>query len=100
MLTLPIEEKWFKMILRGEKTEEYREIKDYWKTRFHKAGLCLESGIPRAPAEVLFVNGYGNARPAIRATVRLSIGKGRPEWGAEPGAVYFKLIILEKEVLR
>jgi len=100
MLTLPIEERWFRMILRGEKKEEYREIKDYWKTRFHKAGLCMESGIPKAPAEVLFVNGYGNARPAIRATVRLSIGTGRPEWGAEPGEVYFKLIILKMEVMR
>ena len=100
MLTLPIEKKWFDMIWNGEKTEEYREIKPYWRERFHKAGLCFANGMPKMPAEVLFVNGYGNDRPAIKAKVRLSLGKGRPEWGAEPGAVYFKLIILEKEVLR
>ncbi len=100
MLTLPIEKKWFDMILRGEKTEEYREIKPYWRDRFHKVGLCLSNGIPRAPAEVMFVNGYGNDRPAMKARVRLSIGKGRPEWGAEPGKIYYKLIILEREKVR
>ena len=36
MLTLPIKKKWFDMILLGEKTEEYREIKPYWTTRFIK----------------------------------------------------------------
>ena len=95
MLTLPIEGHWFRMILRGEKTEEYREIKPYWRVRFFKAGLCFENGMPKAPAEVVFVNGYGNDRPAIRALVRLSIGRGRPEWGAEPGKKYFVFEILE-----
>lgn len=36
MLTLPIMGKWFNMILSGEKQEEYREIKPYYKTRFKK----------------------------------------------------------------
>lgn len=34
MLTLPIKKKWFDMILSGEKKEEYREIKEYYETRF------------------------------------------------------------------
>ena len=34
MLTLPIRKKWFDMILSGEKKEEYREIKEYYETRF------------------------------------------------------------------
>ena len=100
MLRLPITKKWFEMIESGEKTEEYREIKPYWRVRFHKAGLCFENGMPKAPAEVVFVNGYGNGRPTIRATVRLSIGEGRPEWGAEPGVLYYRLAILEKERVR
>ena len=37
---------------------------------------------------------------AIRAQVRLSIGRGRPEWGAEPGVLYYRLAILEKERVR
>lgn len=34
MLTLPIQKKWYDMILSGEKREEYREIKEYYETRF------------------------------------------------------------------
>ena len=34
MLTLPIKKKWFDMILSGEKKEEYRELKPYYKSRF------------------------------------------------------------------
>lgn len=34
MLTLPIQKKWYDMILSGEKKEEYREIKEYYETRF------------------------------------------------------------------
>ncbi len=33
-LTLPIQRKWFQMILSGEKLEEYREIKPYYDVRF------------------------------------------------------------------
>ena len=33
-MILPIKRKWFEMILAGEKTEEYREIKAYYDTRF------------------------------------------------------------------
>ena len=33
MLTLPIKKKWYDMILTGEKKEEYREIKDFYKGR-------------------------------------------------------------------
>lgn len=36
MLILPIEGKWFNMILSGDKQEEYREIKPYYTTRFKK----------------------------------------------------------------
>lgn len=34
MLTLPIQKRWFDMILSGEKKEEYREIKEYYEIRF------------------------------------------------------------------
>lgn len=36
MLILPIKKKWYDMIFLGEKKEEYREIKPYYETRFHK----------------------------------------------------------------
>ena len=37
MLVLPIKKKWFDMIKLGVKTEEYREVKDYWVNR-----LCIK----------------------------------------------------------
>jgi len=85
MLTLQIKGRWFRMIAAGEKPEEYREIKKYWGRRFIKAGLLDPDGRPTGKtAEVLFVNGYGKDHPAIQATVKLSIGQGRPEWATEP----------------
>ena len=36
VLTLTVNKQWFNMIVAGEKTEEYREIKPYWVARlFH-----------------------------------------------------------------
>ena len=33
VLTLNVSKQWFNMIVAGEKTEEYREIKPYWTSR-------------------------------------------------------------------
>ena len=45
MLILPIKKKWFDMIASGEKTEEYREIKPYYDSRFMNAfGFILVGG--------------------------------------------------------
>ena len=33
VLTLTVSKEWFDMIVAGEKTEEYREIKPYWVAR-------------------------------------------------------------------
>lgn len=40
MIILPIKRKWYEMILTGEKKEEYREIKPYYKSRFKRFSLC------------------------------------------------------------
>ena len=37
MLTLPINKKWFDMIVKGEKKEEYRAFTSYYATRFWNA---------------------------------------------------------------
>ena len=45
MLILPIKKKWFDMIASGEKTEEYREIKPYYDSRFMNTfGFILVGG--------------------------------------------------------
>ncbi len=37
ILHLVLKRRWYEMIERGEKTEEYREIKPYWTKRI---GIC------------------------------------------------------------
>lgn len=97
MLTLPIKNKWFNMILSGEKKEEYRELKPYYTSRFQKIFNMVYSCIPAGTDErkIRFVNGYGRERPAFTAKCTLSIKIGREEWGAEPGREYYTLKILE-----
>ena len=122
MLILPIKKKWFDMILSGEKKEEYREIKEYYETRFqnlfgaitiypssifsHRSKYELLQGeaVPEeirkdSIQEIIFRNGYSKNSKEIKARCRLRIGKGRPEWGAEPDKQYYILEILDKEKL-
>lgn len=98
MLTLPIKKKWFDMILSGEKKEEYREIKPYYDKRFRnimRSSECTywkeDYGCPTFFVELR--NGYSRSSLYIVAVVVLSIGCGRPEWGAEPNKEYYILRI-------
>ena len=110
MLILPIKKKWFDMILSGEKKEEYREIKPYYEARFSRCFLgdtsLLVGGKKGKLNEWLFTeikfckpvkfrNGYSSKSPYFIAKCQLTIGKGKPEWGAEPGKEYYVLRILE-----
>lgn len=122
MLTLPIRKKWFNMILSGEKKEEYREIKEYYETRFQnlfgaltiypssifsdrsKYELLQGEAVPEEirkdrVQEIIFRNGYSKNSKAIKARCRLWIGKGRPKWGAEQDKQYYILEILSVEKL-
>lgn len=95
MLTLPIKKKWFDMIRSGEKEEEYRGITDYYGTRFRNVfGYAAYWGEPH---KIRLRNGYSSNSPAIIVTCTLSKKQGNPEWGAEPGKMYFVLTILELE---
>ena len=107
MLILPIKKKWFDMILSGEKKEEYREITGYWTSRINNwsRDLCgdyrvtdqyflsqLRSG-SHEYCTAIFRNGYGKNAPSFKCDVKVCIGTGRQEWGAEPGKEYFVLQI-------
>ena len=46
MFILPIKKKWFDMILSGEKKEEYREIKPYYRSRLINEGFLDRYGLP------------------------------------------------------
>lgn len=89
MLHLTLKKKWFEMILSGEKTEEYREIKDYWKNRF----LIIDAPFVHSFKKfdkIKFTNGYSkNAASFIIECSAIDYGKGKEEWGAEKGKDYF-----------
>lgn len=94
MLILPIKKKWFDMILSGEKKEEYREIKPYYDKRFLNAfNLNCEHNGWDYPYPVMFRNGYSSSSPTFTAMVRIAVGEGNPEWGAEPNKKYYVLRI-------
>lgn len=76
------------MIASGEKKEEYREIKPYYIIRIIPSGNLLDPC--RDFYAVEFRNGYSLAAPILLIRCdEITIGPGRPEWGAEPGKEYF-----------
>lgn len=97
------------MIASGEKKEEYREIKEYYDSRFMNAfGVIfigdemLHNVLPEIeqvewPVPVIFRNGYSAESRQIKTMCTLSIGTGKPEWGAEPGKKYY-ILHIEKVV--
>ena len=94
MLTLILKGKWYDMIRSGEKLEEYREIKEYYTTRFRNAGLIDEQGRSTvALKSVVFRRGYAKNAPRMVCLCRCFIGRGWPSWGAAPGARYYVLRI-------
>jgi len=97
-LHLTLNKKWFGMILSGEKKEEYREIKPYWKSRLcistpegqpltdDYKGSCLWSQWD----DIVFKNGYSKNSPTMRVRIKnVRIGEGYSLWGAEPNKEYF-----------
>ena len=86
ILRLTLKKKWFDLIASGEKKEEYRELKDYWKKR-------LQIGERRDRYKffdiVEFRNGYSPDSPVIRLEfVRTAMGWGHAEHGAPDYPVY------------
>lgn len=80
ILHLTLKKKWFDMIASGEKKEEYRELKPYWKNR-----LCvyphIEAALPKSFDTIVFKNGYSATAPTLTVEcVGIEIGKAKPEW--------------------
>ena len=114
-LTLSLKKKWFDKIKSGEKLEEYREIKPHYIRQFIKFEP-LKNDLIR---DYNFHNGFDEgeikgiedellnlkydvldfslAYPSRAETdkwltfknPKIRIGTGLPEWGAEPGKLYF-----------
>lgn len=94
-LHLTLKKKWFDMIASGEKTEEYREPKDYWMRRLQRNSSLWFITIKFDC--VTFRNGYSkNADTVTLRHLETICGCGRPEWGAEPGKEYFVIKLGER----
>lgn len=84
-LYLTIKRKWFDMILSGEKTEDYREIKDYWNSRLKD---------PSRFQRVVLRNGYSKTAPsAVFMFGGIEKRTGKPEWGAIEGKEYYCILL-------
>lgn len=83
------------MISNGYKTEEYREIKDYYRKRF----LEKDNTFKRFDI-VEFTLGYPKKEDALKRMrfelKEIIIGLGKQEWGAEPNTEYFVLKLGER----
>lgn len=100
-LVLTLKQKWFNMILSGEKTEEYREIKAYWTKRFENYfGTHYDGDLQPAKfvwntqkKDIIFRNGYQSDAPQFSAECTIREGTGNPAWGAEENVTYYILTI-------
>lgn len=96
VLTLTLKKKWFDMIAKGIKKEEYREIKDYWINRLTEDKSICQMGNSgfvindRKFDKVLFKNGYSKDAPTMIVECKgIETTTGKIEWGAEKGEHYF-----------
>lgn len=103
-LNLTVKKRFFDMILSGEKTEEYREMKPFWVKRLALDGIIdhqsktIRVNEFRYFDQIRFFNGPNYSPTLPNFTIQckgIRIGKGREEWGAEPGVTYFILILGE-----
>lgn len=102
VLNLVVSKQWFEMIVSGEKTEEYRTVKDYWTVRLYdvfaknptkylmdkkisgdidylKLMIRCNHFIAKPYTHVLFINGYRKDSPRIEKKIEsITIGKPQP----------------------
>lgn len=95
-LHLTLKKKWFDMIASGEKLEEYRAIKPYWKKRLLKCKFredksftctcdtcmfeCVVATLVKFDT-ITFRNGYAKNAPELVVECKdIDVGKAKPEW--------------------
>lgn len=91
-LHLVLKHKWYDMIDSGVKTEEYRNVTPYWTKRILGVDKILAPELLRGAYEydythVQFHRGYTNTTMIFKINY-ISIGIGKPEWGASEGIAF------------
>ena len=113
-LQLSLKRNWFEMTKSGIKTEDYREINEYWTKRLFRdvdkdelqdlikglqegrniewAGLFHLHFLKEFEVNIMTL-GYPKSTDTARILKLehkgIKIGYGKPEWGAEPNKLYF-----------
>ena len=83
ILDLPLKKKWYEMIERGEKTEDYREYKDYWCKRI----IDYDTLRLKPYTHVRFRYGY-TKRTMLFVLDSITVNVGNPDWGAPQYPVF------------
>jgi hypothetical protein len=109
-LRLSLKTKWFEKTKAGIKKEDYRDINQYWCTRLlsnleYLSDLKGIESVGGAKFKQFSHNimtlGYPNSTDTDRILKLehkgIEIRTGNPEWGAEPGKLYF--VIKHGEIL-
>jgi len=117
-LQLSLKTKWFEMTKAGVKTEDYRELNNYWFKRLFDKQLKHEGVLVNDSVTYSTLSHnkdlilkYNTAKPFTTNTMTLGYPKstdddrilklehkgieirtGNPEWGAEPGRLYFVIM--------
>lgn len=125
-LRLSLKKKWFDLTKEGIKLEDYRELNSYWATRLLKKVPTPHGGYFSAMSDFLkgkydfkewkqfagnpfacfdyniMTLGYpsnSNTERIIKLEHKgIEIREGKPEWGAEPGKLYF--VIKHGEIIK
>ena len=107
-LQMSLKKQWFEMTKLGIKTEDYREITDYWVNRLcDKLPFCCVGGNlthKHSGREFVFKKfdnnimtlGYpktGDSERILKLEHKgIEIRAGNPDWGAEEGKLYFVIL--------
>ena len=93
-LRLSLKQKWFEMTKAGIKKEDYRELSPYWIKRLQQVhGIKFPDNQCKLFEFNIMTLGYPKATDTSRILKLehkgIEIRTGSPEWGAEPGKLYF-----------
>lgn len=102
-LKLTIKKKWFDLIEKGIKKEEYREIKYFWIKRLtldYKDLGAFDCSFKIKEFDFIhFFNGghYSDKLPNAKyECLGIELREGKQEWGAEPNEQYFVIKLGKK----
>ena len=70
MLIFPLKKEWYEKIKNGEKTVEYREVKDYWTTRLFPD---IPEDLGGEPRRCYFQFGYKPETRSLAIVLKIEI---------------------------